>query len=165
MLSATIELRNAQGALQKIPQEVGEAIAAKIRILTTNLQHHVVADKLQGQVLHHRSGALAQSIQQNVETSGGVTTGEVYSSGDVKYAAIHEFGGTTAAHDILPDKAEALAFMIGGQQVFAKIVHHPGSRMPERSFLRSSLADMTDLIVAGIREAAAKGARSAMGQQ
>lgn len=164
MLTATIDLRNAQGALQRIPQEVADAVAAKVRTLTTNLQHHVIADKLQGQVLHHRSGALARSIQTNVETSGQVTTGEVYSSGDVKYAAIHEFGGTTAAHDILPSKAEALAFVIGGQQVFARVVHHPGSKMPERSFLRSSLADMADLIVDGIKQAATKGAKMAMGQ-
>jgi hypothetical protein len=68
-------------------------------------------------------------------------------------------GGHTAAHDIVPTKAEALAFMMGGQQVFAKIVHHPGSRIPERSFMRSGLFDMADEIVAGIRAAALEGAR------
>lgn len=164
MLSVTVEMSAAKAALGQIPAAVAETVAAKVRVLTTNLQAHVVGDKLQGQVLNHRTGALSRSIQQSVESSGGITTGEVYSSGDVKYAAIHEFGGTTPAHDILPNKAEALAFMIGGQQVFAKVVHHPGSRMPERSFLRSSLADMADAIVDGIREAAIKGAQGAVGQ-
>ena len=83
--------------------------------------------------------------------------GKVASSGDVKYAGIHEFGGKTPAHDIYPDKAKALAFMIGGKQVFAKVVHHPGSQMPERSFLRSSLSDMRQEILDGL-EFAVKGA-------
>jgi hypothetical protein len=35
-----------------------------------------------------------------------------------------------------------LRFQLGGKVVFAKRVNHPGSRMPERSFLRSALYDM-----------------------
>lgn len=162
MLRATVELKGAQEALAEIPAQVIDAVAKKVRILTTNLQHHIVADKLQGQVLHHRSGALSRSIAQDVETDGSVTTGRVFSSGDVKYAAIHEFGGKTRPHDIVPTKAQALAFMVGGQQVFAKIVHHPGSNIPERSFMRSGLFDMAEEIVAGIREAALAGAKQAM---
>jgi hypothetical protein len=48
--------------------------------------------------------------------------------------------------------------------VFAKHVHHPGSQMPERSFLRSSLNDMAEEIFVGIRDAAMQGAREALGQ-
>lgn len=164
MLKVEVRLDAATSALDKIPQEVVDAVAEKVRVLTANLQAHIVADKLQGQVLNHRSGALSRSIQSITETSGGVTIGRVFSSGDVKYAAIHEFGGKTSPHDIYPVKAQALAFMMGGQQVFAKVVHHPGSVMPERSFMRSGLADMADEIVASIREAAQAGARKAMGQ-
>jgi hypothetical protein len=50
--------------------------------------------------------------------------------------------------------------MMGGKDVFATIVHHPGSTMPERSFMRSSLAEMKDDIVSGIKEAAGEGARA-----
>ena len=50
-------------------------------------------------------------------------------------------------------KAKALAFTIGGQQVFAKLVHIPDVTMPERSFLRSSLADESANIIATMREA------------
>ena len=57
-------------------------------------------------------------------------------------------------HEILPVKAEALAFVIGGAQVFARRVEHPGSLIPERSYLRSSLDDMRDEIVAALAEAA-----------
>lgn len=162
MLKATVDLSGVTQALGRIPQEVIQAVAQKVRALTINLQRLVVAGKLQGQVLNHRTGALGRSIQTDVQTSGDTTTGKVFSAGDVKYAAIHEYGGRTAPHDIYPDKAEALAFMIGGQQVFAKHVRHPGSQIPERSFLRSSLNEMADEIFAGIREAALRGAREAM---
>lgn len=164
MLRVEVRVDAAQAALAQIPSEVLDAVAAKVRELTTNLQAHIVADKLQGQVLQHKSGQLSRSIQQVTEVSGGVATGRVYSSGDVKYAAIHEFGGKTPPHDIFPVKAQALAFMMGGQQVFAKVVHHPGSNIPERSFMRSGLADMADEIVSEIRAAAIEGGRRAMGQ-
>jgi phage gpG-like protein len=162
MLKAELEIRGARKALHRLPQEIVDAIAKKVRALTINLQRHIVAGKLQGQVLNHRSGALGRSIQTSVRTAGETTTGQVFSAGDVKYAAIHEFGGKTKPHEILPDKADALAFMMGGQQVFAKSVKHPGSVIPERSYMRSGLYDMSDEIVGGLREAAMAGARKAM---
>jgi phage gpG-like protein len=72
----------------------------------------------------------------------------------VKYAAIQEYGGKTSAHEILPVKAQALAFVIGGVQRFARRVEHPGSLIPERSYLRSSLEDMKGEILAALAEAA-----------
>jgi phage gpG-like protein len=162
VLKVSVEVKGAVDALGRVPVEVVAAIRAKIRVLTVKLQQHIVADKLQGQVLHHRSGALGRSIATMLTETDGGAIGKVYSSGDVKYAAIHEFGGTTKPHDIFPVKAEALAFMMGGRQVFAKVVHHPGSRIPERSFMRSGLADMADEIVAGLRQAALEGAKVAM---
>jgi hypothetical protein len=46
-------------------------------------------------------------------------------SGDVKYAAIQEFGGAFPPHEIVPSKAKALAFVLGGKQVFAAQVTLP----------------------------------------
>lgn len=163
MLRATVEVRGAAGALDRIPPAVSAAVEAKVRALTINLQGHVVRDKLQGQVLNHRSGALGRSIQMSVNRAGSATIGKVFSAGDVKYAAIHEFGGQTPPHEILPNKAKALAFIMGGKQVFAKRVQHPGSKMPERSFLRSSLGDMAEEIILGIRQAATQAAKAAAG--
>ena len=39
-------------------------------------------------------------------------------------------------------KTQALAFVIGGASRFARKVEHPGSLIPERSYLRSSLDEM-----------------------
>lgn len=47
------------------------------------------------------------------------------------YAQIHQLGGTTSAHVILPKHAKALAF--NGRVV--KRVQHPGSEIPARPFM------------------------------
>jgi phage gpG-like protein len=162
MLSARLDAGKLLADLPTVPSQVIAFVATKMRQVTINLQRHVVQDKLNGQVLNQRSGKLARSIQQDSHTDGDEVVGEVFSSGDVKYAGIHEFGGKTPPHDIVPSKASALAFMLGGKQIFAKIVHHPGSVIPERSYLRSSLADQADEIVEGLKEAAIRGAQQAV---
>lgn len=164
MLKVTVDISAAMRGLDHLPPAVAEAVKNKVNELTLRLQHHIVADKLQGQVLHHRSGALGRSIQTKTYGSGNSFTGEVYSAGDVKYAGIHEFGGVIPAHDIFPKDAEALHFMMGGMEIFAKVVHMPDVTMPERSFMRSSLGDMAETIVAEIKAAAMRGARQAMGE-
>ena len=114
---------------------------------------------MQGQVLKHRSGALGLSIQTETTTTGPTTTGEVFSAGDVKYAAIHEFG----FHGVETVR-QHVRTMVFGREVPAFLCG-PFTRqvdMPERSFMRSSLADHAEQIVAGIREAAVAGARQAM---
>jgi len=54
----------------------------------------------------------------------------------------------------LPVKGQALAFMVDGAQRFARSVQHPGSQIPERSYLRSSLSEMDDQIVDEFSDAA-----------
>lgn len=130
---------------------------------TLKTQTHITRDKLNGQVLRVRSGALRRSIQMEAPiTTANEVYGRVFSSGDVKYAGIQEFGGRTPAHDIVPKRAGALAFLMGGKQVFAKIVHHPGSNIPERSFMRSGLADRAAEISLAIKAAAVRGAQKAV---
>ena len=132
---------------------IHDALLRKARAYAFLIESHIKADKLSGQVLHVRTGNLRRSIFSGVDDSGDEITIWAKQSGDVKYGAIHEFGGKTAAHDILPVKAKALHFIMGGKDVFARIVHHPGSVMPARSYMRSSLADMKDAIIAGLKDA------------
>lgn len=125
-------------------QLVGDAeVAAKLGGLTAlarqglrtgilrsviKLQRHVQQDKLSGQVLHVRTGRLRRSIAQNVEASGNEITGIVSTA--VSYAKTHEYGfkGTVnvRAHDR------------NGHPVRG---HTRQVNLPERSFLRSALAD------------------------
>ena len=45
---------------------------------------------------------------------------------DLEYAGFVNDG--TAPHIIRPRRAQALRFVVGGRVVFAKVVHHPGTR-------------------------------------
>jgi phage gpG-like protein len=111
-----------------------------------------IQQKLSGEVLQTRSGALAASIISSIENDGSGTSVSISSTG-VPYAAIQEFGGKTAAHEIVAVKGKVLAFSAGGGQVFARSVNHPGSTIPARSYLGSSLTDMRDDIESGFKQA------------
>jgi len=142
--------------LGAMPQKLHDALLRKVTVLALKLEAKVKG-KLSGEVLNVKTGALRRSIFSEVDDNVTSIIGKVASSGDVKYAAIHEFGGKTAAHDIIPSKAQALAFMMEGKMKFASVVHHPGSVMPERSYLRSSLADMKQDIIDGLTQAVQEG--------
>lgn len=142
--------------LKEMPSAVNQALYVKVLALSLKLEKYVKTGKLNGQVLNRITGALSRSIFSGVDRRDEAVFGRVYSSGDVKYAAIHEYGGVTAPHVIYPKKASVLAFMKGGQQVFARKVNHPGSRIPERSFLRSGLSDMATEISTEMKQAVVK---------
>ena len=141
--------------LDALPGGLAAALAAKAAELAAALADLVKTDKLAGGVLNARSGALQASIVADVTSDGVGVRASVGSNGDVKYAAIQEYGGKTGAHEILPAKAQALAFFAGGVLRFARKVEHPGSLIPERSYLRSSLDDMRDEILSALAGAAA----------
>jgi hypothetical protein len=85
-----------------------------------------------------RTGTLRRSITSRVEATGD--RGVVGTA--VSYArAVHE---GTRPHDIVPVHAKALAFKIGGTQVFAKRVRHPGTKA--QPFLTDGLAASRDTI-------------------
>jgi phage gpG-like protein len=149
-------LEETRAQLDGYPAALQAALSAKATELAAALADLVKNDKLSGAVLNARSGALSDSITANVTAEGDDILASVGSEGDVKYAAIQEHGGKTSAHEILPAKGDVLAFISGDGQHFARRVEHPGSVIPERSYLRSSLDDMKDEIVDGLADAAAE---------
>ena len=154
-------LAETSARLDAYPAALAAALATKAGELATALAELVRNDKLAGAVLNARSGALQASIVSKVSTDGDGVVASVGSGGDIKYAAIQEYGGKTAAHEILPAKAQALAFVFGGAQRFARKIDHPGSSIPERSYLRASLDEMSGEIVSALAEAAAESWTSA----
>jgi phage gpG-like protein len=155
----TVKLVGADGYIARLnamPAAVRQALIKKVTALSFKLESKIKAEKLSGQVLHVKSGALRDSIHALpvVASDTSVTGGAVQGSPLTKaYAAIHEYGGKTAAHEIIATKAQALSFAMGGKQMFFKKVMHPGSVMPERSYMRSSLAEMKEEIIEGMHEA------------
>jgi phage gpG-like protein len=111
--------------------------------------------KVSGPVLKTRTGTLRRKINAKFEESGAGITGSVGLA--LVYGAIHEYGGITKAHVIQARRKKALAFQVGGVGLVRKSVKHPGSKMPERSYLRSSLEENESRIKYAIAAAVAKG--------
>jgi phage gpG-like protein len=149
-------LEETRARFDAYPAALQAALGAKATELAAALADLVKNDKLSGAVLNTRSGALSDSIAASVTADADGFLASVGSEGDVKYAAIQEYGGKTSAHEILPVKGDVLAFIVGGAQHFARKVEHPGSVIPERSYLRSSLEDMKDEILAALADGAAR---------
>jgi phage gpG-like protein len=151
MLQIEVE-DDASAALAAMPDRVRQALSSKVNTLAVALEAKI-QQKLSGGVLNARTGALARSIVATVDDTGADISVCIGPAGDIKYAAIHEFGGTIPPHEIVPNKAKALAFAVGGKQVFAKRVNLPAVTMPERSYLRSSLEEMGDEIKENLKDA------------
>lgn len=151
MLSVEL-VDNATLRLGRLPEETrrqlrpvmvrdGKDLAARVR------------GKLSGPVLKMKSGRLLNSIKSQMVENAQTIYVRVFSSG-VPYAAIHEYGGQTRPHMIVPRNVQALHFMASdGAEVFARVVHHPGSKIPARSYLRSSLEEMRETLIRNMTEA------------
>ncbi len=156
MLNITIpNLDDVLAWLAALPDSLKTALLAKSQDLAIALQEKV-GDKLSGVVLQSRTGLLKDSIESTTEESDTQINSSVFVGGDVPYAAIQEYGGVTKAHIIDAVNGKVLAFNMGGKQSFFRSVNHPGSVIPERSYLRSSLEDMQDDIVDRMQEEAGK---------
>jgi phage gpG-like protein len=126
MLDVTL-IDGYSAALAGMPERVRDALSARANILAAALQAKI-QQKLSGTVLNQKSGALARSIVATVDESSANVAVTIATSADIKYAAIHEYGGMVPPHEIVPDKAKALAFVVGGKQVFAARVWHDDLR-------------------------------------
>lgn len=83
------------------------------------------------------TGRLRASIR--IESRRTFTLRSVFTVGsDVSYAPMVHDG--TRPHIIRPKRAQALRFRVGGRIVYAKVVHHPGTRA--RPFLDRALREV-----------------------
>jgi HK97 gp10 family phage protein len=127
----------------RIPQNVNEVVKS----LTAKLLAEVTSRA------PVKTGRLRRSIFEEVTINEAQALGRVYVSPDTAYAKFVEFG--TQPHDIYPTKASVLAFMMGGKQVFAKMVHHPGTKA--QMYLHGPFEELKPEIVARIEGAVREG--------
>lgn len=131
-----------------------ERLRAELRGEVVRLTRRLAAlvrQNLSGRVLHRRSGRLADSVKSQLIETKDQVGGRVFTQG-VPYARIHEFGGVTSPHVIAARNSKSLAFVWGDRGlVFFKSVNHPGSRIPERSYMRSALDEMRGEILESYR--------------
>ena len=143
--------------LKEVPPRVLGLVRQAVMEEAINLVRVVKEEKLTGQILKTKTGTLRRSVSFGLVMEDQGLTATV--GPNVTYARIHEYGGMTRAHVIQARNKKALAFQMGGVGLVRKSVQHPGSKMPERSFLRSSLRENEARIRAAIDRAVAQGVK------
>lgn len=129
--------------MQELGAGARSRLAAAVGEQALLFEAAVISDKLSGQVLNQVTGALVSSIASIVTDDASGVMAKVIA--DTPYSRIHEYGGV-----IEPVTKLALRFQIGGKWVMVKRVV-----MPERSYLRSTLAERADEIRASLARAVA----------
>ena len=141
--------------LRALPDAINLGLLRGITRLGIELQSDVQQDKLSGQVLRSRTGSLRSSIDLRVDQSGGAITASVFS--DSRYAGVQEYGfaGTVSVRASLRRIREAFGRPIAEKTISVR-AHDRRMDLPERSFLRSALEDMTPAIRDGVEAALAE---------
>lgn len=117
-----------------------------------DIQQYVQAEKLSGQVLNRRTGRLRNSINSRVSEDASSVSAQVGTG--VVYARPHEYGFQGTVSVPAHQRMQTMAF---GRSIAARMVEvrsHPmRMNLPEKSFLRSSLADKGPEEIGRIRAA------------
>jgi phage gpG-like protein len=146
-VDTTAAIARLEDMRERLRAGVGDAIDdGAVRLLA------LVRTKLSGEVLQARSGALRDSIRAATDADGAGA--QVFADGSIPYARIQEYGGRIDMPEIAPDKAKALAFAYGGRMVFAKHTAAHVVDIPQRSYLRSALAEFAPALLDELRKAA-----------
>jgi hypothetical protein len=148
-----------EASLRARGPQIIQAVIRKMDGLMIQLQGKIVGEKLQGQVLQHRSGKLSGSIraipavQDGTSIVGAVEGG----GGPAFYGRVHEYGGVFQ----IPEFQRRV---VGGKEAIkARLSRKAGStpgtvrahsaNFPERSFMRTSLAEFRQAIFEGLTAA------------
>ena len=142
--------------LRALPEAVNSRLLHLIRQLGIELQLAVQQDKLSGQVLRSRSGSLKSSIGVKVDQSGGTITASVFSESQYAGAQEYGFAGTVSVRASLRRMTEAFGRPIAEKMISVR-AYDRRMDLPERSFLRSALDDMTPAIREEVEAALAQG--------
>ncbi len=123
---------------EQMPNRLREELKAGIGRAALLVQVQSKEAKLSGQVLQVRTGRLRRSI--NVKTSETATAVSASVGTNVAYARVHEYGfqGTVSVREHLATSKLGNKFTVRG--------HNRNVNVPEKSFLRSALADMAPQI-------------------
>jgi hypothetical protein len=141
--------------LRSLPEAVNSRLLRAITQLGIELQRDVQQDKLSGQVIRSRTGSLKSSIGFRIDQSGGAITASVFS--DSRYASAQEYGfvGTVSVRASLRRIREAFGRPIAEKTISVR-AYDRRMDLPERSFLRSALDDMTPAIRDEVKAALAE---------
>lgn len=145
--------------LRALPVGINSGLVRAMTNLGLALQRKVRQEKLAGELLASRSGALSSSIDVRLEVGAAKVTMTVFS--DSKYARVHEYGfaGTVSVSASLRRITKAFGRSIAERTIDVP-AHTRRMNLPETAFLRTALAEMApaigDEVVSALREAAAE---------
>jgi phage gpG-like protein len=143
--------------LELLPPKAMAAIKADVSRLAVLLLRKVKEEKLSGQVLKNQTGTLRRSINMRVEASSQEVVGSVGTN--LRYAKAHEFGfqGSVNVPAHLRMMKQAWGKPVKNPRKIEISAHPMKMNLPERSFLRTAMAEMEAEIRAGLEAAVAKG--------
>ena len=137
--------------LKILPSAFRSELNKALMVQADMLVSHIKADKLSGQVLNVGTTAhphLRDSIfQKNIQNDSSGVVYKVASGGNIPYAAIHEYGGVINH----PGSDKFQAWNGPNGMVFTHGTKPHSIPMPERSYMRSALADNKASIIAAIQ--------------
>lgn len=116
------------------------------------LASYIQRDKLSGNPINARTGALRDSVNPMAEADGDVIRAGAGAGAGLDYARPLEFG--SRPHEILPVRAKFLRFEVDGHVVYARKVNHPGN--PAFRYMRGGLEDKAESGIEAIRAAVAE---------
>lgn len=156
MLKVEVDSYRAITRFERMGANIQQEIIKTSILLTAMLRSYIIQDKISGQLVNHITGKLWQSMYEIEPTVSGdsVTAGVGQSAAIAPYGRYLEDG--TSPYDIFPKDAKALHFFIGANEIFAKIVHHPG--IAARNYMSSSLTDKQQYIAEEYTAAFMRGA-------
>lgn len=148
--------------MEQAGSNVHQVLRSEVRSLAIMLSGYVKTDKLSGEVLHVRTGRLRRSITFRVDEQGSLISGVVGTN--VEYAAAHEFGmdehkSVTVREYQRTQHSKAISDwrrkhkMAVGMVTVHSFTRNQHIHLPERSFLRSALAELGPDIRADLESA------------
>lgn len=151
-IAFTVDASGAITDLNTIKTNSNANVQSTIQRLVIELTNKVKANKLSGSVLKVRTGRLRNSVHYKTEKFGNLVVGTVDTN--VKYAGVHEYGfnGSVAVKAHMRTIKEAFGKPITSRSItigaFSRRMN-----MPERSFMRTALAEMKDKVYSDIEQA------------
>jgi phage gpG-like protein len=144
--------------LDAMPGRVHDGLARAVTRLRLELQRKVQSEKLSGSPLEVRTGTLRSSI--NTQVTDTLTEVAASVGTNLRYAAAQEFGfrGTVSVKAHMRQIKEAFGRSIRPKTIEIR-AHTMRMNLPERSFLRSALAEMQPAIEDELEEAVARAIR------
>ena len=146
----------ARARLTQWPDGLSARLSVAFVDIGATLQAAVEA-KLDGGAVRAGSGRLRSAVTVAVDESSAEVGLDLAAA---PYGAALEFGASIPAQLMAAKTARALAFVVGGNKVFAKQVMRPAFTLAPHSFLRAALEETRSGLLAQLDDAVSEAAQT-----